>query len=119
MYDGWIAVDLDGTLAEYEGWQGIEHIGAPIPLMVERVKRWLGEGRTVKIFTARYSEPGSKAAVRLAVHDWTLKHIGVHLEVTCTKDFAMDELWDDRAVTVEANTGAQLAPSRRGLGDAD
>ena len=35
---GWIGVDLDGTLAEYHGWKGSEHIGPPIPLMVERVK---------------------------------------------------------------------------------
>lgn len=27
---GWIGVDLDGTLAEYTGWKGVEHIGEPI-----------------------------------------------------------------------------------------
>ena len=41
--NGWIGVDLDGTLAHYEGWQGETHIGAPISAMVERVKRWLGD----------------------------------------------------------------------------
>ena len=25
---GWIGVDLDGTLAQYDHWRGIEHIGA-------------------------------------------------------------------------------------------
>ena len=30
--------DLDGTLAEYNGWVSEEHIGDPIPAMVERVK---------------------------------------------------------------------------------
>lgn len=113
--DEWIGVDLDGTLAEYDGWQGIEHIGAPVPAMVERVKRWLGEGRKVKVFTARYSEPGSQAAVRYSVWKWTKEHIGVTLPVTNTKDFGMSELWDDRAVAVEPNTGRQLTPSRRGL----
>src|SRR5262245_48902352 len=28
---GWIGVDLDGTLAEYHGWKGIEHIDRPVP----------------------------------------------------------------------------------------
>jgi hypothetical protein len=51
--NGWIGVDLDGTLAHYDGWKGADHIGAPIPVMVERVKGWLAEGKTVKIFTAR------------------------------------------------------------------
>ena len=43
--NGWIGVDLDGTLAHYEGWKGIEHIGAPVPAMLERVKNWLAEGK--------------------------------------------------------------------------
>lgn len=28
--DQWIGVDLDGTLAEYNNWISIEHIGKPI-----------------------------------------------------------------------------------------
>lgn len=115
--DAWIGVDLDGTLAEYNGWQGIEHIGAPIPAMVERVKGWLGEGRTVKVFTARYAEPGFTGTVRMAIHRWTMEHIGTSLDTTCTKDFGMVELWDDRAVAVEPNTGRQLTPSNLGRGE--
>ena len=53
MSEGWIGVDLDGTLAEYLGWQGMGHIGEPIAPMVERVKAWLAEGKDVRIFTAR------------------------------------------------------------------
>jgi hypothetical protein len=136
---GWIGVDLDGTLAHYDGWKGADHIGAPIPAMVERVKGWLAEGKTVKIFTARaYCPPeptppfsidrqsiGEEAAteiervyaewkvrwtevycvVRPILHDWLLDHIGQALEVTCTKDYGMIELWDDRAVRVIPNTG--------------
>ena len=33
-----IAVDLDGTLAKYEGFHGMEHIGEPVPGMLRRVK---------------------------------------------------------------------------------
>lgn len=117
MADGWIGVDLDGTLAKYDGYQGITHIGPPIPAMLERVKRWLAEGRRVKIFTARVSCPNlnERAAAALAILEWCDVYIGQRLNVTCTKDFEMDELWDDRAVAVEPNTGRQLSPSRRSL----
>ena len=30
-----IAIDLDGTLAEYDGWKGIDNIGKPIKGAVE------------------------------------------------------------------------------------
>jgi len=55
LSNGWIGVDLDGTLAYYDEWRGLYHIGEPIPAMVDRVKRWLAEGRDVRIFTARVS----------------------------------------------------------------
>lgn len=112
---GWIGVDLDGTLATYTGWQGPDHIGAPIAPMVERVKRWLADGKTVKIFTARmhgHGMPligGGTEDVRTPIEDWCERHIGQKLEVTNVKDFGMIELWDDRAIQVECNTGIPVA----------
>ena len=53
----WIGVDLDGTLARYEQYEGPMSIGEPIPEMVDRVKAWLAAGREVRIFTARVSDP--------------------------------------------------------------
>ncbi len=107
---GWIGVDLDGTLAKYDGWKGPAHIGDPIPAMVERVQRWLAEGKTVKVMTARVStdDRHELADVHLAIQAWTRKHIGTELEATCVKDYAMVELWDDRAVGVEPNTGRRM-----------
>ena len=116
---GWIGVDLDGTLAFYDGRKSPEHIGEPVPKMAERVKKWLDEGRKVKIFTARV-DGGAVALsmgvqegenfrdverVRSIIQDWTQKHFGVRLEVTNKKDFGMVELWDDRCVRVVLNTG--------------
>nr|WP_221774550.1 hypothetical protein [Pelagicoccus albus] len=98
---GWIGVDLDGTLAEYTGWKGIDHIGKPVPLMARRVEQWVEAGYTVKIMTARASVPGGKKPVSA----WLEKHKLPDLEVTNEKDFDMIELWDDRAVQVVANTG--------------
>ena len=104
MKQGWIGVDLDGTLAKYDGWKGVTHIGEPVPLMVNRVKDWISCGTEVKIFTARVSGEDAIAA-RHAIEKWCERHIGVVLRVTNEKDYAMIALYDDRAVQVEENTG--------------
>lgn len=103
----WIGVDLDGTLAHYDGWKGVEHIGEPIPAMVERVKRWLEQGRNVRIFTARVCGDDGRDlfAVRRIIEAWCVQHIGRVLPITNVKDYDMMGLWDDRAVRVEKNTG--------------
>ena len=103
---GWIGVDLDGTLAHYNGWQGQDHIGEPVPLMMERVKEWVANGYIVKIFTARVSVNYAENAN--IVQEWCVAHGLPRLEVTCKKDYAMRELWDDRAVQVIPNTGKAL-----------
>lgn len=115
----WRAVDLDGTLAMYHGWDGGK-IGEPIPRMVARVKRWIEDDgpESVRIFTARVSPPAVMASraegetdldaeIRIMeeIQDWAEKHIGYRLRVTCQKDFHCVEIWDDRAMRVETNTG--------------
>lgn len=101
---GWIGVDLDGTLAEYTGWRGKTHIGPPIKKMQDRVLRWLGQSKEVRIFTARAID-GEQSDAVLAIKKWCLEHLGYELPVTCTKDYDMIELWDDRAIQVIKNTG--------------
>ena len=98
----WIGVDLDGTLAEYNDWIGIEHIGLAILPMVERVKGWIAEGKKVKIFTARVTK-GNEAIQY--IHAWLAAQGLPALEVTNVKDFDMVELWDDRCISVVTNTG--------------
>lgn len=107
---GWIGVDLDGTLAFYDGWMGFEHIGDPIPSMVLRVREWLAQGYEVRIFTARASTPEGIQPVK----DWLKKHELPDLQVTCSKDFSMVEVWDDRAIQVVANSGQPVLSARFG-----
>jgi hypothetical protein len=111
----WIAVDLDETLAmPYDGEFDMTKIGKPISLMVDRIKMWLGDGERVKILTARLGPRTleiygvTKEEVTKAIQDWTEENIGERLEVTCEKDAGMIELWDDRAIQVEPNTGRRI-----------
>lgn len=112
---GWIGVDLDGTLAQYGGWKpavsnnkarALGLIGDPVPAMLERVKQWVAEGTEVRIFTARVCD-GDPETVK-QIEDWCEQHVGQRLKVTNVKDYSMVELWDDRAVQVEKNTGRRM-----------
>lgn len=130
---GWIGVDLDGTLAQYSGWMGEGAIGSPVPAMVDRIKRWQDSGVEIRIFTARATEYSYyKHALKVRwfdghrsvlykeeflkvyerdikpIEDWCEQHFGQRFEVTAVKDFAMIELWDDRAIQVEMNTGMRV-----------
>jgi hypothetical protein len=112
----WIGVDLDGTLAVHNhvspgrkpgDWDGIS-IGPPVPAMVARVKAWLAQGKNVRILTARASSlhpPEELAATTEAIHAWCAEHLGKVLPVTAEKDYYMVELWDDRAIGVQRDTG--------------
>jgi hypothetical protein len=103
---GYVAVDLDGTLARYHGWKGHTHIGSPIQPMVDFVRRQLSLGTEVRIFTARLDmpEPDRSECIE-AIDRWCLEHLGTVLKVTNVKTFDMIVLYDDRAIQVEPNTG--------------
>lgn len=100
---GWIGVDLDGTLAVYHTGSGLGEIGAPIPAMLARVKKWVAEGQEVRIVTARADPDFPEQEVM--IREWCIAQGLPSLAVTVSKDFRMIALYDDRAVQVEANTG--------------
>lgn len=105
---GWVGVDLDGTLAAYHGWRGPEHIGVPIPLMVNRVIKWKAQGKDVRIMTARVSPgKGDSDVCRTHINNWMDTYLGFRLPITHEKDHKMIELWDDRVVQVIPNTGVR------------
>ncbi len=103
--EGWIGVDLDGTLAFYTGWMGSTCIGAPIPRMLARVRAWIDQGRKLKILTARVAPGSDSQDCRVAIEAWLSRHGLPALEITHSKDCEMIELWDDRVVQVIPNTG--------------
>lgn len=107
----WIGVDLDGTLAEVNN-HGFGTIGRPVEAMMNRVKAWLNDSEyEVRIFTARASDPSQTSKVQ----DWLSRNGLAGLAVTNVKDRDMIELWDDKAVRVERNSGKIC----QGCGDAE
>lgn len=84
-----IAVDVDGVLAQYDEWRGLDHIGDPIPGAVEFTKK-LGERFDVIIFTTRCSEEVNgevdKAPLLVnRVRCWLDKH-----------GFEYDHIWSEK-----------------------
>lgn len=102
---GWIGVDFDGTLCEYYGYRDDGEMGAPVAPMMERVKDWLERGIEVRIFTARAPFPDAV----IKIQDWCERAGLPRLAVTNAKDFGMIELWDDRCIRVQMNTGRVMS----------
>ena len=101
----WVGFDFDGSLATYDGWKGWQHTGEPIPEVVACARALIERGVKVKIFTARVADcPEAAEPVRA----WALQHLLAHVEVTNIKDQGMIELWDDRVIALERNTGRVL-----------
>lgn len=138
--EGWYGFDLDGTLAKYDGWKGIDHIGEPVKPMVELMKRMHDEGKVVKIVTARVaprkledgtigeqftwltpgpsSDPDARYTATRYILDWCeeVAHLGFVPEVVYQKDHLMLELYDDRVKQVVPNEGwlvEDIARSKR------
>ena len=97
-------IDLDGTLAEYNGWKGPTHIGKAIPKMLDKVKSWVNKGIRIVIFTARAEDPDNVPAIV----EW-LEDNGIGgLEITNIKTPDISRIYDDRAIQVKRNEGTIL-----------
>lgn len=97
-------VDLDGTLAEYDGWKGEGHVGKAIPKMLDRVKKWIDDGIRIVIFTARAQDPEKIPDIK----EW-LKNNGLEgLEITNIKTHDISRIYDDRAIQVRRNEGSLI-----------
>jgi hypothetical protein len=106
----WIGVDLDGTLATWYDGQG-QAIGLVIEPMRNLILDWIKEDECdVKIFTARVAQYESDW-IMYDVQNWLQNNGMPRLEVTNIKDQYMVELYDDRAVQVEFNTGYIMGES--------
>lgn len=101
----WTGFDLDGTLAEYNGWKGVDHIGAPVVPMVLAIKQNHDAGKKVKIFTARVADKENAEEAKTHIGKWCEKNLGFVPEMTHEKDALMETCFDDRSKQVIPNTG--------------
>ena len=117
----WVGFDLDGTLATYDHWRGIQHIGEPVKPMCDLIKKMHNEGKAVKIVTARVAPKdgdGKEAAVaRALIAKWCRENLGFVPPITHEKDSLMETLYDDRVKAVEQNTGKVLNMAKFKVGD--
>ena len=100
-----IAVDLDGTLAQYDGWKGIGHIGCVIPEVANAMERAQAEGAEVHLFTARVSDPEDAAEAHQVISKWAEANNFNFASITAVKHKFFTEFWDDRAIQVIKNEG--------------
>ena len=112
----WIGFDLDGTLAEYDGWKGIEHIGSPVKRMCDLAKELHSKGEEVKILTARVAprkDGADTSKAKKYIEEWCEKNLGFVPEITHEKDSLMEKLYDDRVVQVIPDTGITIEEAAR------
>ena len=134
--EGWYGFDLDGTLAKYDGWKGIDNIGEPVKPMVDLIRRMHEEGKVVKIVTARVAprknEDGTIGEQGILMNNeqgiaqhyvasyfirkWCQNNLGFVPDIVYQKDHLMLELYDDRVKQVVPNEGwliEDIARSKR------
>lgn len=102
-YKHTIALDLDGVLANYDGWKGIYHIGDPIPGAVDFCNK-LSEKYKVVINTSRCSQDGKSGHdsdyLKLQVTKWLDKHGFKYDDVYTGQGKVIASAYvDDRAVS--------------------
>lgn len=106
-----VCVDLDGTLAEYDGWQGVDHFGPPRDSAAGFMQQLIDAGYHVVVYTTRTNEnmPGRPPGA----DKWTL--IQLVEEWLERNNIPFHEVWsedgkppaaafvDDKAVPVPQN----------------
>lgn len=97
-----VCIDLDATLAEYDGWQGVEHIGDPIPGSQAFVAA-VSEFADVVVFTTRMNTDVNKGydvnRLGYLIQDWLTSHKFPAVGIWCGQGKPLAAAYvDDRAV---------------------
>jgi len=85
----WIGVDLDGTLAKYDGWKGEDVIGDPVPGARELLVGLKARGFKIALWTSRMG--GQNLFIRTDERD--VKILGVLIE--WLKKWHLDQYIDE------------------------
>lgn len=99
-----VAVDLDGTLLEYDGWKGPAHFGQPIPGVLKALYELKKEGWAVVIWTTRRTDQALRT--HLEKHDIPFDYINTNPfgPPGGSHKIYADVYLDDRALRFNGNT---------------
>ena len=116
-----VCLDLDGVLAQYDKWKGIDHIGDPIPGALE-FSRQLAKIAEIVIFSSRCAQdvleglritPGM---LRIRVIEWLEKHKFPFTDVYTGQGKPRAAAFiDDRAVVCSPQTDKDAFTTALGL----
>ena len=116
-----VCLDLDGVLAQYDKWKGIDHIGDPIPGALEFTKH-LAKIAEIVIFSSRCAQdvleglritPGM---LRIRVIEWLEKHKFPFTDVYTGQGKPRAAAFiDDRAVVCSPQTDKDAFTTALGL----
>jgi hypothetical protein len=109
-----LALDLDGTLCEYDGWKGPAHFGKPFPDVVAELHKLKAgpEKWAIVIFTTRRTDHALKA--HLDKHNIPYDFINKHPWQPPGSSYKMtaDVYLDDRALRFTGNARGLAARIR-------
>jgi hypothetical protein len=92
-------VDLDKTIARYDGWVSRDHIGEPLPGAREFLQTLVDQGWYIIIFSARAEEAQDCEVIKKWVRDWfPFIPESQQVEVTNVKLREFECFVDDRAI---------------------
>lgn len=99
-----VAVDLDGTLLEYDGWKGPAHFGKPIQGVIDALHELKKAGWAVVVWTTRATDYGLRA--HLERHHIPYDYINKHpwQPPGSSHKVSADVYLDDRALRFTGNT---------------
>ncbi len=116
-----VCLDLDGVLAQYDKWKGVDHIGDPIPGALEFAKQ-LAKICEIVIFTSRCAQDvleGSRITpgqLRVKVIEWLEKHKFPFTDVYTGQGKPRAAAFiDDRAVNCNPQTNTDAFTVALGL----
>ena len=96
MSDKIVCVNLDGVLAKYEKWEGIQNFGQVIPgarFFLEALRR---VGFKIIIHTVRCSLDANPAPVCREPESWVDHLVTLVRQWLNANDLPFDEIWSDR-----------------------
>lgn len=98
-----VAIDLDGVLAQYDGWKGGREIGGPVDGAVEFTRGLSGWARVI-IFTVRLRDEAAKAQIEA----WLREYGFAFDEVSSGKPLAHAYV-DDRGISCRPQEDGPVA----------